>query len=145
MHCLPHSFSSSLVDRIQRTRFSKLPLQSTAKINGQLPKLPTRVIFFNVLCSCRARISSLLVRKTPKQCKARWYEWLDPSIKKTEWSKVFPFRPFSFHILIRHSILDRRRKTSSFGQVNANAMANNRSHCWPNCHSMSGTLSKTAR
>ncbi|KAH8925031.1 hypothetical protein BT69DRAFT_1312106 [Atractiella rhizophila] len=33
-----------------------------------------------------ARISSLLVRKTPKQCKARWYEWLDPSIKKTEWS-----------------------------------------------------------
>lgn len=34
-----------------------------------------------------ARISSLLVRKTPKQCKARWYEWLDPNIKKTEWSK----------------------------------------------------------
>ncbi|CAB4435626.1 unnamed protein product, partial [Rhizophagus irregularis] len=27
------------------------------------------------------------VRKSPKQCKARWYEWLDPSIKKTEWSK----------------------------------------------------------
>jgi len=34
-----------------------------------------------------ARISSLLVRKTPKQCKARWYEWLDPSIRKTEWSR----------------------------------------------------------
>ncbi len=34
-----------------------------------------------------ARISSLLVRKTPKQCKARWNEWLDPRIKKTEWSK----------------------------------------------------------
>jgi len=34
-----------------------------------------------------ARISSLLTRKTPKQCKARWYEWLDPSIKKTEWAK----------------------------------------------------------
>jgi pre-mRNA-splicing factor CDC5/CEF1 len=31
---------------------------------------------------------SLLVRKTPKQCNTRWYEWLDPSIKKTEWSKV---------------------------------------------------------
>jgi hypothetical protein len=29
-----------------------------------------------------ARISSLLVRKSAKQCKARWYEWLDPSIKK---------------------------------------------------------------
>jgi pre-mRNA-splicing factor CDC5/CEF1 len=42
-----------------------------------------------------------IVRKTPKQCKARWYEWLggsvrygktrltklDPSIRKTEWSK----------------------------------------------------------
>jgi len=34
-----------------------------------------------------ARISSLLVRNTPKQCKARWYEWLDPSIRKTEWSR----------------------------------------------------------
>ncbi|KAI8922871.1 pre-mRNA splicing factor component-domain-containing protein [Entophlyctis helioformis] len=34
-----------------------------------------------------ARISSLLTRKTPTQCKARWFEWLDPSIKKTEWSK----------------------------------------------------------
>ncbi|KAJ3944493.1 Pre-mRNA-splicing factor cef1 [Colletotrichum fioriniae] len=34
-----------------------------------------------------ARVSSLLARKTPKQCKARWNEWLDPSIKKTEWSK----------------------------------------------------------
>ncbi|KTW28444.1 hypothetical protein T552_01706 [Pneumocystis carinii B80] len=34
-----------------------------------------------------ARISSLLVRKTAKQCKARWYEWLDPGIKKIEWNK----------------------------------------------------------
>ncbi|KAJ3364749.1 Cell cycle serine/threonine-protein kinase cdc5/MSD2 [Kappamyces sp. JEL0680] len=42
-----------------------------------------------------ARISSLLTRKTPKQCKARWYldcahrrfEWLDPSIKKIDWSR----------------------------------------------------------
>eukprot|EP01117_Protostelium_nocturnum_P003468 TRINITY_DN1450_c0_g1_i1.p1 TRINITY_DN1450_c0_g1~~TRINITY_DN1450_c0_g1_i1.p1 ORF type:complete len:657 (-),score=249.82 TRINITY_DN1450_c0_g1_i1:42-2012(-) len=34
-----------------------------------------------------ARISSLLTRKSAKQCKARWYEWLDPSIKKTEWSR----------------------------------------------------------
>lgn len=30
-----------------------------------------------------ARISSLLVRKSASQCKSRWYEWLDPSIKKT--------------------------------------------------------------
>ncbi|KAK6085507.1 myb-like DNA-binding domain-containing protein [Seiridium cupressi] len=34
-----------------------------------------------------ARVSSLLQRKTPKQCKARWNEWLDPSIRKIEWSK----------------------------------------------------------
>lgn len=34
-----------------------------------------------------SRISSLLVRKSAKQCKARWYEWLDPSIRKTEWTR----------------------------------------------------------
>ncbi|KAJ5138947.1 uncharacterized protein N7515_003795 [Penicillium bovifimosum] len=34
-----------------------------------------------------ARVSSLLARKTPKQCKARWVEWLDPGIRKTEWSR----------------------------------------------------------
>ncbi|CAG9951457.1 unnamed protein product [Clonostachys rosea f. rosea IK726] len=34
-----------------------------------------------------ARISSLLARKTPKQCKARWSKWLDSGIKKIEWSK----------------------------------------------------------
>ncbi|GFP91107.1 cell division cycle 5-like protein [Phtheirospermum japonicum] len=34
-----------------------------------------------------SRISSLLVRKSAKQCKARWYEWLCPSIKKTEWTR----------------------------------------------------------
>jgi pre-mRNA-splicing factor CDC5/CEF1 len=34
-----------------------------------------------------ARVSSLLARKTPKQCKARWTEWLDPQIRKIEWSK----------------------------------------------------------
>jgi pre-mRNA-splicing factor CDC5/CEF1 len=34
-----------------------------------------------------ARVSSLLARKTPKQCKARWGEWLDPGIRKVEWSR----------------------------------------------------------
>ena len=34
-----------------------------------------------------ARVASLLNRKSSKQCKARWYEWLDPSIRKTEWSR----------------------------------------------------------
>jgi len=33
------------------------------------------------------RVASLLNRKTSKQCKARWYEWLDPSVKKTDWSR----------------------------------------------------------
>ncbi|CAO2580966.1 Cell division cycle 5-like protein [Lemmus lemmus] len=34
-----------------------------------------------------SRIASLLHRKSAEQCKARWYEWLDPSIKKAEWSR----------------------------------------------------------
>ncbi|PIK61648.1 putative cell division cycle 5-like protein-like [Apostichopus japonicus] len=34
-----------------------------------------------------SRIASLLHRKSAKQCKARWFEWLDPSIKKTEWGR----------------------------------------------------------
>ncbi|KAI3892466.1 hypothetical protein MKX03_012684 [Papaver bracteatum] len=34
-----------------------------------------------------ARISSLLVRKSAKQCKARWYKWLDSSIRKVEWTR----------------------------------------------------------
>jgi pre-mRNA-splicing factor CDC5/CEF1 len=34
-----------------------------------------------------ARCASLIAKKTSKQCKARWNEWLDPSIKKTEWSR----------------------------------------------------------
>jgi pre-mRNA-splicing factor CDC5/CEF1 len=33
-----------------------------------------------------SRVASLLNRKTAKQAKARWHEWLDPSNKKTEWS-----------------------------------------------------------
>ena len=33
------------------------------------------------------RIASLMPRKNAKQCKARWFEWLDPSIKKTEWTR----------------------------------------------------------
>ena len=34
-----------------------------------------------------SRIASLLHRKSAKQCKARWVSWLDPGIKKTEWSR----------------------------------------------------------
>ncbi|GJU04034.1 cell division cycle 5-like protein [Tanacetum coccineum] len=38
-------------------------------------------------CNQWSRISSLLVRKGAEQCKARWHEWLDPDIKKTEWTR----------------------------------------------------------
>ncbi|KAF2433899.1 hypothetical protein EJ08DRAFT_686035 [Tothia fuscella] len=34
-----------------------------------------------------SRISSLLARKSAKQAKARWQNWIDPSIKKTEWTQ----------------------------------------------------------
>ncbi|KAF1968322.1 hypothetical protein BU23DRAFT_558556 [Bimuria novae-zelandiae CBS 107.79] len=34
-----------------------------------------------------ARCASLLAKKTAKQCKARWNEWLDPSLKKTDWNR----------------------------------------------------------
>eukprot|EP00929_Paragymnodinium_shiwhaense_P008090 TRINITY_DN112009_c0_g1_i1.p1 TRINITY_DN112009_c0_g1~~TRINITY_DN112009_c0_g1_i1.p1 ORF type:complete len:777 (+),score=267.24 TRINITY_DN112009_c0_g1_i1:129-2459(+) len=34
-----------------------------------------------------SRVASLLARKSPKQCKSRWYEWLDPTVKKTEWTR----------------------------------------------------------
>ena len=34
-----------------------------------------------------ARVASLFPRKSAKQCKARWFEWLDPTINKTPWSR----------------------------------------------------------
>ena len=34
-----------------------------------------------------ARVASLLNRKSAKQAKARWHEWLDPSVRKVEWSR----------------------------------------------------------
>ncbi|KAI6645934.1 Cell division cycle 5-like protein [Oopsacas minuta] len=34
-----------------------------------------------------SRVASLFHKKSTKQCKARWFEWLDPSIKKTEWTR----------------------------------------------------------
>lgn len=47
-----------------------------------------------------ARISSLLVRKSAKQCKARWYEWLDPSIKKVSFLFSIELSLFVSHILL---------------------------------------------
>ena len=65
--------------------------------------MPNLSRIFNVLCSCRTRISSPLVRKTPKQCQARWYEWLNPSIMKTEWSKVFIYISATLSFLVFYS------------------------------------------
>ena len=50
-----------------------------------------------------ARISSLLVRKTPKQCKARWYEWLDPSIKKVHTSTIINTKTRSLTLFNRQN------------------------------------------
>lgn len=33
-----------------------------------------------------SRVASLLVRKTARQCKARWTEWLSPTVRKTDWT-----------------------------------------------------------
>ncbi|KAB8342712.1 hypothetical protein FH972_022312 [Carpinus fangiana] len=52
-----------------------------------LPKSLTHVTVSKYGLNQWARVSSLLARKTPKQCKSRWSEWLDPSIRKIEWSK----------------------------------------------------------
>lgn len=34
-----------------------------------------------------SKVASLFPRKSAKQCKARWQEWLDPAINKTPWTK----------------------------------------------------------
>ncbi|KAK1401674.1 CDC5 cell division cycle 5-like [Heracleum sosnowskyi] len=34
-----------------------------------------------------SRIQTLVARKSHRQCKAHWLEWLDPSIKKTAWTR----------------------------------------------------------
>lgn len=58
-----------------------------------------------------ARIASLLHKKSAKQCKARWYEWLDPSIKKVRRRShiLMVFPPFPG--LLRLSGAGRRRKS----------------------------------
>lgn len=35
-----------------------------------------------------ARVASLLTKKSAKQAKSRWNEWLDPSIDKSEWTRA---------------------------------------------------------
>lgn len=57
-----------------------------------------------------SRVASLLHRKSAKQCKARWNEWLDPSIKKVEWSReedekllhLYKILPTQWRTISRH-------------------------------------------
>ena len=95
----------------------KAAIAKYGKNQWLVTSMPNLSRIFNVLCSCRTRISSPLVRKTPKQCQARWYEWLDPSIKKTEWSKIFilysPLYHFLFCISPFYFIFKKRQKTKN--------------------------------
>ncbi len=76
---------------------SLLPRKTAKQVrtpeNHQPPESRRRVV-----CLPAARIHACLhaIAECPSgfrgctvllQCKARWYEWLDPSIKKTEWSR----------------------------------------------------------
>jgi len=45
------------------------------------------------------RIASLFNKKSAKQCKARWYEWLDPAIKKVRFPSPIACIP-AFPLLI---------------------------------------------
>jgi len=108
-----------------------------------MASFPPFFIVLDIQIFHRARISSLLVRKTPKQCRARWYECLDPSIKKTEWSKVSE-SPF---LLLKSSVLKKKitgtgRETPPPCQTHAYPVAYDRSHCRSDCHPMLRTLPK---
>src|SRR6185437_5297399 len=80
-----------------------------------------------------ARISSLLVRKTPKQCKARWFEWIDPSIKKTEWAKEEDEK-----LLHLAKLMPTQWRTIGkfFGLLKIIFNFNYSTHCWQNSCSM---------
>jgi hypothetical protein len=89
-----------------------------------------------------ARISSLLVRKTPKQCKARWYEWIDPSIKKVARSFLSPRSACSAAHMSRARSVDGveprgRGEAAAPRQNHAHAMAHDRADDWAHGSAMS--------
>ena len=63
----------------------------------------------------------------PKQCKARWFRWLDPSIKKTEWTR------------------EEDEKLFALGKVNADAMAHDCAHRREDTESVFGAVREVAR
>lgn len=75
----------SLVSYITSCEYLIIPNTNTFRTNIEDEILKASVSKYGL--NQWARVSSLLARKTPKQCKARWSEWLDPGIRKIEWSK----------------------------------------------------------
>jgi len=66
---------------VSRGTFALLPCWDLENAKRRWSSWLLCIVFANCLQA------SLLNRKSAKQCKARWYEWLDPSIKKTEWTR----------------------------------------------------------
>ena len=93
-----------------------------------------------------SRISSLLVRKSSKQCKARWMEWLDPSIKKTEWSRdeeekllhLAKVPPILFYLLhtAPATLPPTPLHSSPPGPAHAHTVAHDCSNCGAHCGSV---------
>jgi len=89
-----------------------------------------------------SRIASLMNRKSAKQCKARWYEWLDPSIKKVRYGLV---SQLLMQTKLGIFILDwmeswRRGEAIALGQNHALPVAYHCTHYWPYRSSVSRSL-----
>lgn len=78
-----------------------------------------------------SRVASLLVRKSAKQCKSRWYEWLDPSVKKVSLDFVclLTSKCKDSFVSTDRVVPRGRRKASAFGEALPKSMADNRTRC----------------
>ena len=95
-----------------------------------------------------ARIASLLHKKSAKQCKARWYEWLDPSIKKvselreeqSRSEEIIP-SPCWYSSLSSDGVEPGGRgEVAPSSQADALSVADYSPHCWQDTSSVPGTL-----
>jgi pre-mRNA-splicing factor CDC5/CEF1 len=75
-----HCTLTNSYQEVLKAAVSKYGRKYFPKVNNQ----NMRLTFIQV--NQWSRISSLLARKSSKACKARWNEWLDPKLVKTEWS-----------------------------------------------------------
>lgn len=69
---------SNVEDEVLKAAISKYGLNRKFMIPGRIAILTITEW---------SRCASLLAKKTAKQCKSRWQEWLDPGIRKVEWSR----------------------------------------------------------